>query len=154
MSPDNLVKQMIIEKINDYVGIISAKDWNKTLFDALIPLPDGTTYNSYIIKAKEKTVLIDTVDTDMANQFIDTLKYNNIEKIDYIVVNHAEQEHLGALPLVLKKFPEAMIITNESCKNLLESHLEIDKDKFIVISDGDSFPIGNKTLKFIKNDSI
>ncbi|MBE9513610.1 MAG: MBL fold metallo-hydrolase, partial [Chloroflexi bacterium] len=75
---------------------VGAVDWDRRLFDSLIPLPDGTSYNSYLIKGTEKTALIDTVDPTMQSALMDNLNQIGVKNIDYVVANHAEQDHSGA----------------------------------------------------------
>ena len=76
---------------------VGAIDWDSTLFDELIPLPDGTSYNSYLIMGNEKIALIDTVDPTKTTELLDNLNKLNI-KPDYIISNHAEQDHSGSIP--------------------------------------------------------
>jgi flavorubredoxin len=129
-----------------YLGVI---DWDRRLFDELIPLPDGTSYNSFLIKGSDKTALIDTVDPSYSPVFLDTLDDLDIEHLDYVVINHAEQDHSGSLPFVLKKFPEAQVVTNQKCKNLLMEMLLIPEEKFIIAEDRTTLSLGDKTLEFI-----
>ncbi len=128
---------------------VGAIDWDRRLFDEIIPLPDGTSYNSYIIKGSEKTALIDTVDPPTIDSLITNLAEAGVEKIDYIIANHAEQDHSGSIPDVLGLYPEAKVITNEKCKQMLRDLMGSDENKFIVIEDGQEVSLGNKTLKFI-----
>ena len=132
-----------IKKDIYYVGAI---DWDRRLFDELIPLPDGTSYNAYLIKGSEKTALIDTVDPSMEDVLIKNLKD---VKIDYIIANHAEQDHSGALPRMLEKYPDAKIVTNPKCKTMLMDLLHIPDDKFITVNDKETLSLGDKTLEFI-----
>lgn len=129
-----------------YVGVI---DWDRRLFDELIPLPEGTTYNSYLIRGTEKTALIDTVDPTKERELLENLNKFGVTKIDYIIANHAEQDHSGALPTVLKAFPDAKVVTNAQCKAFLMDLLLIPEDKFLVINDRSTLPLGGKTLEFI-----
>ncbi|MFA5293535.1 MAG: FprA family A-type flavoprotein [Phycisphaerae bacterium] len=138
-----------MRRITKDVFEVGAIDWDRRLFDEIIPLPDGTTYNSYIIKGSEKTVLIDTVDPAKTDTLITNLAEAGITKIDYLVANHAEQDHSGSIPDVLELFPEAKVVTNEKCKNMLIDLMGISEDKFIVVADGQEISLGNKTLKFI-----
>lgn len=124
-------------------------DWDRRLFDSLIPTPHGTTYNSYLIKGSEKTMLIDTSDFGKENNLLDAIKMAGVKKIDYIVSNHAEQDHSGSLPKILEKYPDAKIVTNAKCKELIESFLLIPEEKFIVINDNDEISLGNKTVQFM-----
>lgn len=123
--------------------------WDRRIFDELIPLPEGTTYNSYIIKGSEKTALIDSVDPEKWHELEINLCELGIEKIDYIVTNHAEQDHSGSIPMLLEKFPEAKVVTNEKCKAFEMDHLHICDDKFIVVKDNETLSLGNKTLRFL-----
>src|SRR5574344_887009 len=118
-------------------------------FDELVPLPHGTTYNSYLIKASEKTVLVDTMYPPKSDLYMQNLEKNDIKHIDYIVCNHAEQDHSGKKTKLIEKYPNAIILTNPKCKELIQEMLHIEDAKFNVISDGQEISLGNKTLKFI-----
>lgn len=139
---------MGVYKINDSVFYVGVQDWERELFDEIIPLPQGTSYNSYIIKGSKKIALIDTVDPTKKNIFLENLKELNLEKIDYLISNHAEQDHSGAIPEVLSIFPETKVVTNEKCKNFLIDLLQINEEKFLTIKDGEELSLGDKTLKF------
>jgi flavorubredoxin len=128
---------------------VGAIDWDRRLFDELIPLPDGTSYNAYLVNGSEKTVLIDTVDPTMADVLIDNLNQLNVKVIDYVIVNHAEQDHSGTLPQILRLYPKAKIIATPKCKQLLEDMLLIPEDRIVTVEDGDTLPLGNKTLEFV-----
>jgi flavorubredoxin len=138
---ENQIKQDIF-----YVGAV---DSERRIFDELIPLPEGTTYNSYIIKGSEKTVLIDSVDPTKKDVLFDNLGKASVEKIDYIIAHHGEQDHSGSIPFLLEAYPAAKVVTNAKCKSELVDLLLIDEGKFIVIEDGQEISIGNKTLRFI-----
>ncbi len=128
---------------------VGAIDWDRRLFDALIPLPDGTSYNSYLIKGSEKTALIDTVDPTMEEVLINHLNQLGVENIDYVVANHAEQDHSGVLSRVLEKYRQAKVVTNPRCKGMLIDLLMIPEEKFITVNDKETLSLGDKTLEFI-----
>jgi len=111
-------------------------------------LPDGTTYNSYLVEGSDKTALIDTVDPETLNVLFDNLDNHGISQIDYIIANHAEQDHSGGVPAVLSKYPESKVVTNEKCKKMLIDLLKIPDEKFLVIKDGETLSLGDKTLQF------
>ena len=140
---------MTVRQIKPGVYTVGSIDWDRRLFDELIPLPDGTTYNSYLIKGNEKTALIDTVDPPKENELFDNLKKLDVNNIDYVIANHAEQDHSGTIPKILKAFPNAKVVTNAKCKGMLMDLLLIPEDKFIVVNDADTLSLGNKTLQFI-----
>ncbi len=140
---------MAVRKLVENVYSVGAIDWDRRTFDELIPLPDGTSYNSYIIFGSEKTALIDTVEPEKKEELINNLKTLGVKKIDYIVANHAEQDHSGSIPDILKMFPEAKVVTNAKCKSFLKEFLLLPDDVFTEISDGEELSLGGKTLKFI-----
>ena len=140
---------MAIIKLKSDIYSIGSIDWDRRLFDELIPLPDGTSYNAYLIKSDDKNILIDTVDPTKKDELINNLKELNIEKLDYIISHHSEQDHSGSIPYVLDIYKDAKVITNEKGKELLMLHLHIDNDRFHLIKDGETLKIGNKNFKFI-----
>ncbi|MHA1417841.1 MAG: FprA family A-type flavoprotein [Candidatus Heimdallarchaeaceae archaeon] len=134
-------------KITNSVYWLGGIDWDRRLFDSLIPLPDGTSYNSYLIQGSEKTILIDTIEPSMTDTLFFQLK--DVEKIDYIVSHHTEQDHSGAIPAVLKKYPSAMILATKKGKEMLIDHLLISPEQIQIVEDGEEISLGDKTLKFI-----
>jgi flavorubredoxin len=140
---------MAVRQIKPGVYSVGSIDWDRRLFDELIPLPDGTSYNVYLIKGNEKTALIDTVDPPKENELFDNLKKLDVNNIDYVIANHAEQDHSGTIPKILKTFPNAKVVTNAKCKGMLMDLLLIPEGKFIVVNDADTLSLGNKTLQFI-----
>jgi len=136
-------------EIRPNVYWVGAIDWDRRLFDALIPLPDGTSYNSYLIKGSKKTALIDTVDPTMEEVLIEHLNQIEINNIDYVVANHAEKDHSGAIPRVLEKYPQARVIATPKCKEMLIDLMMIPGDRFITVSDRETISLGDRTLEFI-----
>ena len=136
-------------KLKTNVYWVGAVDWDRRLFDELIPLPDGTSYNAYLIKGSEKTALIDTVDPTMTNFLTSNLQLLKVKNIDYIIANHAEQDHSGALPQILKLYSNAKVIATPKCKDLLMELLLIPEDKIVTVEDGETLSLGDKTLEFI-----
>ncbi|WP_455364756.1 FprA family A-type flavoprotein [[Eubacterium] cellulosolvens] len=136
-------------KITSTVYYVGSIDWDRRLFDELIPLPQGTSYNAYLVKGDKKTALIDTVDPSKEHEIIRNLKHLEIENIDYLVSNHAEQDHSGAIPRILEIYPDAKVVTNPKCKNMLKTHLLIPEEKFITVQDRETLSLGDKTLEFI-----
>ncbi|MBM4140744.1 MAG: FprA family A-type flavoprotein [Nitrospira sp.] len=140
---------MTVREIKKDVYSVGAIDWDRRLFDELIPLPDGTTYNSYVIKGSEKTALIDTVDPTKEYELLSNLEKLGIKRIDYVISHHAEQDHSGTIPKILEIFPKAKVLTNPKCKDMLIDLLLIPEDKFITVNDMETVSLGNKTLEFI-----
>jgi flavorubredoxin len=140
MKPREIVKDIY------WVGAV---DWDRRLFDSLIPLPDGTSYNSYFIRGSNKNALIDSVDPTMTELLLDHLTSLKVEKLDYLIANHAEQDHSGSIMRVLDKYPQAKVVVTPKCKDMLIDLLLVPEEKFITVNDGETISLGNKTLKFI-----
>jgi len=128
---------------------VGAIDWDRRLFDELIPLPDGTSYNSYLVQGSEKTVLIDAVDPTMEHVLTARLDDLGIKKIDYLIANHAEQDHSGSIPAVLARYPTVKAICTPKCKGLLIDLLHVPEDMITTVSDKESLSLGDRTLEFI-----
>lgn len=139
----------LTREIKPGVLLVGAIDWDRRLFDALIPLPRGTSYNSYLIRGSEKTALIDAVDATMAGVLIANLRALGIEKIDYIICQHAEQDHSGTVQELIELFPDAKLLGTSKCLDLLREFGLISRDKGQEVKDGDSIALGGKTLQFI-----
>jgi flavorubredoxin len=138
-----------MRQLKTNVYAVGAIDWDRKLFDELIPLPDGTSYNAYLIKGSEKTALLDTVDPTKTTVLIDNLVKSGATKIDYIVSHHAEQDHSGSIPEILLLYPDAKVVTNAKCRDMLMDLLHIEVGKFITIEDGQTLSLGDKSLQFV-----
>ena len=140
---------MAIYEVKPNIHSVGVIDWDRRLFDELIPLPDGTSYNAYLIKGSEKVALIDTVDPPKESELVNNLKKLNIDKLDYVISNHAEQDHSGTIPKILEVYPTAKVVTNTKSKTMLMDMLLIPEDKFHIVNDRDTVSLGDKTLEFI-----
>ncbi len=140
---------MTLKEIKNNIFYCGLNHRERKLFDELIPLPSGTTYNSYLIKGSEKIAIIDTMYPPKSDEYLKKLEDAGVTHVDYIVANHGEQDHSGTLPKMVKKYPQAKILTNPKCKEIIQEMLHIEDDKFQVVSDGEEISLGDKTLKFI-----
>jgi len=136
-------------KIKEGIYWVGAVDWDRRLFDDLIPLPDGTSYNAYLIQGSEKTALIDTVDPTTSHVLLDRLDQLNVERIDYVIANHAEKDHSGTLPQVLERYPAAQVVCTPKCKGMLVDMLLAPEDRILAVDDGATLSLGDRTLEFI-----
>ena len=131
------------------VSWVGAIDWDRRLFDALIALPQGTSYNSYLIQGSEKTALIDAVDEKMIDVLLDNLRALGIKSIDYIIAQHAEQDHSGGLKRLLAAYPMAKVLGSAKCLDLLTQFGLLDSERTQELKDGDSIALGGRSLQFI-----
>lgn len=148
-------KDIIEESVMKFQEIIKdiyfcgLNDVHREIFDELIPLENGTSYNSFLIKGSEKTAIIDSMYLPKGEEFLNNLEENGIDKVDYIIANHGEQDHTGVLPEMLEKYPMAKVVTNPTCKGNLLSMLFLPEDRIVTVQNEEELSLGNKTLKFI-----
>jgi flavorubredoxin len=133
--------------IKEDIFWVGAKDPDRKVFDGLMPLSQGTTYNAYLVQGSEKTALIDTVEPEFLDVLLANLK--GVKKIDYIVSHHAEQDHSGSIPVLLEKFPEAKLLCLQKNKEMLQDLMTIPDDRIQVVADGGEVSLGNKTIRFM-----
>jgi flavorubredoxin len=139
----------LIREIKPGVSWVGAIDWDRRLFDGLIPLPNGTSYNSYLVKGSEKIALIDAVDITMAGVLIGNLETLGIKKLDYVVSQHAEQDHSGTIQKLLELYPEAKVVASNKCLDLLVEFGLVSRDRVQEVKDGEKLLLGGRTLEFI-----
>ncbi len=140
---------MKARELCDGVHWVGAVDWDRRLFDSLIPIPNGTSYNSYLVQGSEKTALIDTIEPHFTDVLFARLASLGIERLDYVVANHAEQDHSGALPQVLERFPEATVLCTPKARGMLGDLLPVDTDRIRTVADGEEVSLGDRTLRFV-----
>ena len=133
--------------IRENVYLIGHVDWDRRLFDALIPLPDGTSYNAYFVRGSRQSALIDTVDP--AAWATLAAQLDELPEPDYLVVHHVEQDHSGSAPMLLERYPRLTVVCNEKAKAMLVDHLHVDDARFRVVTDGETLSLGDKTLRFV-----
>lgn len=138
---------MKARKLCDGVRWMGFIDWNRRLFDSLIPLPDGTSYNAYLVQGAEKTALVDAVDPAVSDVLLSQLA--DAGRIDFVIAQHAEQDHSGAIPAVLERHPQAVVLCTPKAKPLLIDHLEIPDARIRTVADGEELALGGKTLRFV-----
>lgn len=136
-------------EIAERVRWVGAMDWDRRLFDELIPLPDGTSYNSYLVTGTEKTALIDAVDPPKTGTLVARLEADGVKRIDYIVSHHTEQDHSGAIPAVLARYPGAQVLATELGRSMLVDHLGLPPEKITAVADGGRLSLGDLTLEFV-----
>jgi len=140
---------MASRAIAEAVYWVGAIDWDRRMFDALIPLPDGTSYNAYLVRGSEATALVDTVDPTMTQILQRHLNHLDVDHIEYVVANHAEQDHSGSLPTILERYPMAKVLCTPRCVEMLVTHLHLAENRIVPVEDGETVSLGGRTLEFI-----
>ena len=138
---------MHAREIRPGIEVIATVHWERRLFDSLIPLPDGTSYNAYLIRGSEKTALLDTTDPELRDELLEQLK--TVDRLDYLVSHHSEQDHSGTIPDILARYPEATLLCSQKAGELLGTHLGVDPERIRTVEDGETVSLGDKTLQFI-----
>ena len=140
-----------IEKISENVYWVGSKDWNRRIFDALIPLPKGTSYNAYLIIGKDKKVLIDTVNPGFEKELEEKIrKLVDPSEIDYVVMNHAEPDHAGAIPYIMAINKKAKLVATNKGARMAQTFYKVSEERIIAVKDQDTISLGDKTLQFIE----
>ena len=129
------------------VSALGARDFDRRLFDELIPLPDGTSYNAYLVRGNDKVALIDTVDPHKTGVLMAQLE--SLSHLDFLIIQHVEQDHSGSAPMVLARYPNATIITTPKAKPMIVDHLHIDPQRIRTVENGQILSLGGRTLEFI-----
>jgi flavorubredoxin len=145
---------MKISAITPAVNYVGVNDREKHLFEGLWPLPHGVSYNSYLVSGTEKRALIDGVEIGEVSALIshiDTLLTgDNDGGLDYMVVNHMEPDHSGAIPALLNRYPAMKIVGNKLTIEMIKGFYHIDRDEvFLCVGNGDTLDLGGVTLQFV-----
>ncbi len=129
---------------------IGVNDRRTARFENMFPMPDGVSYNSYLIK-DEKKVLFDTVDASFINDFYSNLNHAlGEDKLDYLVITHMEPDHSSAINMVLKDHPDCKLVGNKKTFQFLEQFFGDEfKDRYLEVKNGETIEIGKRTLEFI-----
>lgn len=137
-----------IREICDRVRYVGVNDRTIDRFEALWEVPNGVSYNSYLVEGSEKTALIDSVEIGHFPAFIDKISAEG-KRIDYLVVNHMEPDHSGSIPELIRFFPEIKIVGNKMTIGMIGGYYKLtDPDRFIEVKDGEELSLGDLTLRF------
>ncbi|MBO4850651.1 MAG: FprA family A-type flavoprotein [Prevotella sp.] len=129
-----------------YVGV---NDRNKFLFEGLWPLPNGVSYNSYLI-VDEKICLIDTVEVDFFTQYLENIREVIGDRpIDYLVVNHMEPDHSGSIALIKKYYPDIRVVGNKKTFGMMQGFYGVSSPSDVEVKNGDKLNLGGRELTFV-----
>ena len=145
-----MVLPMGSKEIAPNVFWVGAKHHNRRLFDGLIPLPHGTSYNAYLIVGSKKTALIDTVNPGFEKELLAKISERiDPAKIDYVIMNHAEPDHANAAKDVLAVAKNARLVAGVKGKEAAMMYFDIPSEKIMVVDESSMIDLGGKTLKFV-----
>lgn len=137
-----------MKQITEKIYYVGANDRHKNLFEGLWPLPNGVSYNAYLID-DEKTCLIDTVEVDFFMTLLENLhEVLGDRRLDYVVVNHMEPDHSGSLALIKKYYPDVQIVGNKKTFDMMKGFYQLE-DGLVEVKNGDSIDLGTLKLNFV-----
>ncbi|MBQ4375523.1 MAG: flavin reductase, partial [Erysipelotrichales bacterium] len=145
----NIIMQCTKKVLEDLIWV-GADDRRLTCFEGVYGVPNGVSYNSYLM-LDEKTVLFDTVDKAVAHTFFDNVAYAlGGRKLDYLVVHHMEPDHAATIEDLLYRYPDTTIICNAKIKTMLGQYFDYDMSNQIkLVNEGDTMSFGKHTLTFV-----
>ena len=139
-----------VRNVTDNLYWVGANDHRLALFENCFPIPRGVSYNAYLLIDK-KTVLFDTVDWSGCRQLMDNLEYVLGDRpLDYLVVNHLEPDHAASIEIVLNKYKDVKIISNEKAFMLMHQFgFPVGSHECIEVKEGDTYNFGKHTVSFV-----
>ena len=139
-----------VKKIQDDLYWVGASDRRLALFENVYPIPEGVSYNAYVL-LDEKTVLLDTVDLSVSRQFFENLEFVlNGRALDYIIVDHMEPDHAATLEEVVRRYPEAKVVCNAKTVAMIRNYFTFDMDaRAVVVKEMDTLCTGRHTFAFV-----
>lgn len=136
-------------KITDKIEYIGVNDKTLDLFESQYIVPNGVSYNSYIIK-DEKVIVMDTVDKRATNEWLENIEESLKEqKIDYLVISHLEPDHSANIQLLAERYPDMKIILNQRTESMMKQFFDMDlSDRYVIVKEGEIITIGGHKLQF------
>ena len=143
-----------MKEIKSNIYYVGVNDRNKNLFEGLWPLPNGVSYNSYLID-DEKVCLIDAVQVDFFPQFLENIReVIGDRKIDYVVINHMEPDHSGAMALVREYYPDVKVVGNKKTFGMLSGFYGMHREDYVEVRNGDTIDLGSHQLTFVMTPMV
>ncbi|MBR5697014.1 MAG: FprA family A-type flavoprotein [Prevotella sp.] len=140
--------------ITDKIFYVGVNDRKKALFEGLWPLPNGVSYNSYLI-ADEKVCLVDTVEVDFFTQYLENIREVIGERpVDYLIINHMEPDHSGSIALIRKYYPGVKVIGNKKTFQMMQGFYGEGSDDDVEVKNGDTLSLGTLTLSFVMTPMV
>jgi flavorubredoxin len=138
-------------RVSSDVYWVGVNDSETKFFEGIWDMPEGISYNSYLVKGSEKTALIDSVLGKFEEEHFDKIgRLIDLSKIDYLIINHMEPDHTGALPKLLEKASQAQVILTPMAMNMLKNFYHVEPRILLVRGDDVTIDLGGRTLRFIQ----
>ena len=139
-----------VKKMTEDLYWVGANDRRLALFENVYPIPDGVSYNAYLL-LDEKTVLLDTVDRAVSGLFLENVEHVlNGRKLDYVIVNHMEPDHCATLQELVLRYPEVKVVCNAKTKTMIQNFFTFDIDsRAVLVKEMDTLCTGRHTFAFV-----
>ena len=141
----------VVPRLSEGVFSVGARDRDRRMFDALVPLPAGTSYNCYLVMGKKKHALVDTVHPSFGGGLLGRInQLSELSGLDYVIMNHAEPDHAGALPAVMEAAPKAILVASHKGARMAKTFYNVADNRMLLVKEGDMLDLGGLTLSFIE----
>ena len=138
-----------VKQITSDMYWVGGSDRRLALFENVYPIPQGVSYNAYLV-LDEQTVLLDTVDRAVSEVFFENLAHLlDGRKLDYVVVNHMEPDHAATLAELVLRYPDVTIVTNQKAVNMIKNYFTFDAKNVRLVKENDTLTTGKHTFAFV-----
>lgn len=135
-------------KVTNKIHWLGANDRRTSLFENMWPIPNGVSYNSYLI-VDEKIALVDTLEYGSSDDYLEKIEeLIDGKPIDYLIINHMEPDHSGAIKIIVEKYPDIKLVGNLKTFKIVDSYFGYKENQYQV-EDGDGLDLGHHKLKFV-----
>ena len=138
-----------VKQITSDMYWVGGSDRRLALFENVYPIPQGVSYNAYLV-LDEQTVLLDTVDRAVSEVFFENIAHLLAgRKLDYVVVNHMEPDHAATLAELVLRYPDVTIVTNQKAVNMIKNYFTFDAKNVRLVKENDTLTTGKHTFAFV-----
>ena len=143
-------KEVLLMKITDTIKYVGVNDHQVDLFEGQYKVPNGMSYNSYVI-LDEKTAVMDTVDANFTHEWLDNIQQVlGDRKPDYLIVQHMEPDHAANIANFMKAYPDTTVVSNKKAFGMMQNFFDLDlEDRKIIVDNGGSLSLGKHNLTFV-----
>jgi len=145
------MRKLVVPRIAEGVYSVGARDADRRMSDASVPLPAGTTYNSYLVLGKKKHALVDTVAPGFEGDLVARINQpSDMDGLDYLVLNNAGPDHAGAIPAIMNAAPKALLVASHRGAQMAKAFYRVPDDRMLLVKEGDMLDLGGITMSFIE----
>jgi flavorubredoxin len=144
------MRKYVVPRIAEGVYSVGARDTGRRMSDASVPLPAGTTYNSYLVLGRKKHALVDTVAHGFEGDLLARIDQpSDLDGLDFVVMNNAGPDHAGAIPAVMKAAPKALLVASHRGAQMAKAFFGVQDDRMLLVKEGDILDLGGITMSFM-----